>query len=388
MKKVLIVGSIANFDLLMANALNRNGLKCIVVRSREAGLPNMDDLPTSLTYLNAGDVVMSKGHFWLYRLALRCDHVISFTGILPWMLREWWIPALLFKFTPIVHFSTGSDMMELVHEDSFAGRVYRSIVWKSRSCFFFPYPEMFKSALKIGRPFHSCLRFPYFLPSPNPAAIDGPIVYFHPSHLDWGVSDNKRGRKSTKGNDRFLKAFFRAIEQGANVRCIILDRGADRHLARQMIDARGLSDRFEWLPNLTQKEFSATVDRCDVVVDQFVVGGFGGIAIESMSKAKPVMMYIDEPTVSLCYGRKPPIFNCQTEDEIFATIMENQDRAKLQEMGLRASEWAVSNHDDPQDFICFAHDLKGDTSQIYGVKDKHHVVIPRDFSKISYWESE
>lgn len=388
---VLIVGPLASFDILMANALERHGIECLVVR--ETALPDFDQLPAPLDHIKRERVILSKGKFWLYKTARKADHIISFSGSLPFMLGKWWIPAYLSRsFPPIVNHTTGSDMTELIRENSRAGKIYRSLVRKAKRTILFPYPEMFESArrFKIVGPTYDLINFPYFLPNPRPQKIEGPIVYFHPSHLDWGATDSGEHRNSTKGNDRFLKAFLRALSAGANVRCIILDRGPDRVLARQMTEASGFGDRFEWRANMTQKKFAETVDACDVVVDQFSVGGFGGIAIESMSKAKPVMIYVDEQSAARLYSRRPPILNCRTEDDIFRTILANQDRSALIELGRKARTWAVAYHDDADRFLSLVHYLKGgNRSGYFSIKSKHEFARPkRDYSIKSIWEVE
>ena len=342
--EVLIVGSIANFDVALANALSRSGMNCIVVRSSEVGLPDFDALPVPIVSLKPEDVILSEGPRWMYQMAKRSKCIVSFTGILPWMLREWWLAALLLPFPPIVNYTTGSDMTELIRERSLAGTIYRSIVRKAFLNVLFPYPEMIKSARRFRITNVMFVRFPYFLPSPKLSKIEGPITYLHPSHLDWGASDNRADRNSTKGNDLFLNAFFRALRAGVDIRCVIVDRGPDRDLAKQMIESSGFGDRFRWLPALTQKEFADEMDGCDIIVDQFDVGGFGGIAIEAMSKSKPVMIYIDSEAASLLYKESPPIINCRTEADIFEAIMSNLNREQLREKGEIARKWVQANH--------------------------------------------
>jgi hypothetical protein len=117
-----------------------------------------------------------------------------------------------------------------------------------------------------------------------------------------------------------------------------------------MIDQSGHSDAFEWLPPQPQKALGDLISRADIVVDQFDVGCLGGIATEAMSYGKPVMAYIDVPSVSVFYDVLPPLMNCYTEDEIFNAIMSSRDRNALRQMGNAAANWVRLNHGINADF--------------------------------------
>ena len=140
------------------------------------------------------------------------------------------------------------------------------------------------------------LPFPYHPIEVAPERSDGDrpeLVLFHPSNLGWGITDPGARRNSTKGNDRFLRALAHFAEETSHpLRVIALNRGPDREVAHELVTELGLADIVEWRASLTHPEFYATIRDADVVVDQFDVGGMGGITWESMALGTPVLAYL------------------------------------------------------------------------------------------------
>ncbi len=167
------------------------------------------------------------------------------------------------------------------------------------------------------------------------------------------MHDNAPSRlraKDTKGSDRFLRAFFTAVRSGVDIRCIILDRGPDRALARELIGQSGISGRFEWHRPVSSSELQQLFARADIVVDQFDVGGFGATALEAMAQGKSVMIHIDPTYISHSYPAPPPIINCHTEAEILAAILDHTDRPILTAKGDEAETWVRMYHAIDADF--------------------------------------
>jgi hypothetical protein len=342
---VILVGALCHFDLIFAEGLSAQGLRCAVVRLPTARLPTQAEMPVPLTAFKMDDIFTYENPTWFFRFSRRAGCIISITSILPYFLMKWWLLLPLIKYPPIVNISTGSDVAELARERSLAGSICRSILRRAMVNLVPAYPEILRTLSLLRLKNFELFRYDYWLaPRPVVSQSTGPIVFFHPSHLDWGQTDAKANRNSTKGNDRFLRAFFRAAKAGADIRCIILDRGPDRAAARKMIEASGYSGLFEWLPQLSQAELRDRILRSDVIVDQFDVGGFGGISIEAMAQGKPVMIYINDSCWPLVYDIKPPVISCQTEDEIFLAITACQDRKALGVLGETASNWVDINY--------------------------------------------
>lgn len=348
--EIVIIGSLANFDIIIAETLSRLGFACVVVRVDNTAI---GDIPLNLIHFSEGRILLFQGHRWLYQLCRRSKCVVTISGVLPWALKWTWLLAQVFRFPPIVNYCTGSDITELVRERSLNGFIYRSLVRRAALNVLAGAPKILHTALDFKITNSIFVRSPYMLSKEDAGYCGpetGPIVYLHASNLDWAQTDAGDARNSTKGNDRFIRAFIRALDAGCDVKCIILDRGPDRAEARRLVERSGKSDAFEWLPSQSPKAFADLTSRADVVVDQFDVGCLGGIATEAMSRGKSVMGYLDASSVSIFYDVLPPFLNCRSEEDIFDMIVSNQDRQALCRLGAAAERWVRINHGINSDF--------------------------------------
>jgi hypothetical protein len=62
--------------------------------------------------------------------------------------------------------------------------------------------------------------------------------------------------------------------------------------AVERLQQRGLRFDFRLVEGLTQREARTLYERADVVVDQLLLGWYGGLAVEAMALGKPVVCYI------------------------------------------------------------------------------------------------
>lgn len=351
---VLIIGELVSIDLMFAEHLSRKGLKCCVLRRYcrvKTSTEKINPLSSYHTHFQEQDIIYYKNGFVFLRIAKSCRLIFSFTGALIGALGKLWLLRYFLRLPPVINCTTGSDILELAVEKSLRGILYRQYLrfvdLNRCSC----EPQSLKNIISLKVPNVVFMRIPWILQdevagdkNSNKNDEHKPIRFFHVSHLDWKVNDPGAHRKSSKGNDRFIKAFARAIRDGLDAYCVILNRGQDRGVAKELIRNLGVEDRFIWKPHLTRDELVDEFRNADVVVDQFDVGGFGGIAMEAMSVGKPVMMYLQENCLKLCYAELPPVLNCHTEEEIYEQIMKCRDRAYLQNIGKQAKEWVYKYH--------------------------------------------
>ncbi|MBI9112703.1 glycosyltransferase [Maridesulfovibrio ferrireducens] len=320
-----IIGNICSVDLNTAESLAHLGLKTIVFDTTNATKKNqvIDNFHKKEDILY--DVYRPTGSLDFFRMACLCHVIFSYTGAILGPLKKIYPLKFLPQFPPIINISTGSDIAEFLDEKSIKSFLFRLHLNTSPLNWMVEYPHALKNIQKYKIKNVHFMPFPAFrLPEnklPLPQNQDK-IIFLHPSHLDWQASDNTKGRTSTKGNDRFLKAFIRAVKNGLRAECVIIDRGSDRLLARELIEKSGVKDHFIWKKDLTRDDFFIEIKKCHVVVDQFDCGGLGGIAVEAMASGRPVMTYIETNCSRLQYGLDtPPIINCWSEDEIYTQIM-------------------------------------------------------------------
>ena len=346
---VAILGPHLNNDIVMAEALTYNGFNCVVLRDANTGRPDPTIFPTGLKYFSLDQVRVCRSSLEFFRACMGARCIVTYSGFLTSVLRYFWFVARILPFPPIINVPSGSDITELALQRSRAAWLYRDLLRRAAFTVIPTYPYAIKALKQLKLPRFVFIKYPYFLPDAlEPAEVGGgggeKIVYLHVSNLDWGAVDNKPGRNSTKGNDRFIRAFAAAVRAGAPIKCIMLDRGPDRLAARKIIAELGVESAFEWVNSVLPHELRKLVSTADIVVDQFDVGGLGAIAMETMSLAKPLMIHLDQDCLPLIYDKAPPVLNCSTEAEIHDVILSHLDRAALHALGLRAEKWVRKNH--------------------------------------------
>ena len=338
MDKFIIICPLCSYDLTIANLLARYNLEYVVFRDK---FSKKDEFPRATIRAIFGD----KND--LYQLIDKGDVIINGTNSLYYLLgMKNCLRFLFFKRNKIINWPTGSDITELSISKNLHGLIYRLFLRSSFIKIVPPYTYAIANSIKLKLKEYLILRYPYKLEKNlnlNYHAFNSEVVFFSPANLDF--SKNKDiYRNSTKGNNRFIRAFCKAYLQKKYIRCILLYRGPDKDHAKTLIPEECLN-AFTFLKPQSTEELLKYFNKVDCVVDQFDVGGFGMIAMEAMSQAKPVMIHIDNNCWPLVYDDAPPVINCHTEDEIYQAIMEWSDHKKLQELGEKAEKWVRKYHD-------------------------------------------
>jgi len=334
--------------LIFGERLTRKGLRCSVLRRKEP--EKKDDKREKITsfdpyhtHFKGRDIVFFNNEFDFLKKARKSRLIVSFTGSLIGALRKLWPLRHFLGLPPIINGMTGSDICELASERSFYGKVYRKYLRFVDLNWCLNYSHALKNIIALKVPNVVFMHLPYYLLNVSvqktPELEKGPLRFFHPSHLDWKINDPGSHRYSSRGNDRFIRSFARASKNGLDAYCIIVDRGPDKEVAKDLIRELGIDDKFIWKPHLSREELFSEFSKADVVVDQFDVGGLGSIAIEAMSAGRPVLIYLQDNCQKIIYHDPPPVLNCHSEEEIYEKIMCCQDRTYLKYVGEKAKEW-------------------------------------------------
>lgn len=340
---------------MLAEYLMRLGVECVVFRPAGSSLNGLSS--PFYRRVTLSNVSYFSGPFELLRALRSVDYVYSFSAVLPM-----WLGKYRFLYPFLQHagwpkfatIGTGSNLTEAIQGNSLHAVLARIAMRFAHINIVNNYPHAVKNLVRYRTGNVVFLPFPFVhvdedfsIESGAGAATQAPedqIVLFHPSHIDWGGTDAKQSRNSTKGSDRFFRAFARfAARHKESVRLVILDRGPDRELAKELLSSLGVADLASWHRELTRDEFLSAVKSADIVVDQFDVGGLGGIAWEAMSLGKPVLMYIDKETNELAYWGEAPVINASSENEIFDALESFLNKEKLENMGEAGRSW-VSRH--------------------------------------------
>ena len=279
----------------------------------------------------------------LVRLLREYDAVLSFATLSIYSS---------FSGRPYIACANGSDLRELAQENSIKGRLMRRAYRKADRVILWNIDHVRvaeRTGLSQARFVPFALDCSHYAPGRSKfaaevrrAAGDG-IVFFHPSHLDWSYKG--ADRSSTKGNDRFIRAFARFVRDGNCGYLVMLDRGVDRQLSKQLIADLQISDHVRILPELDRTDLIEWYRAADIVADQFDIGSFGTTALEAMACEKPVLIHIDDVSARDAYGELPPTLSSKTEDEIYRQMLSVRDREVRSDIGAAARRFVLRHHD-------------------------------------------
>jgi hypothetical protein len=162
--------------------------------------------------------------------------------------------------------------------------------------------------------------------------LDCEFVFFFPTRQDWVAGEGY----ADKGND----VFFRGM--AALVRC---EWGANIAHSKRLLAELGIADRVKWIAPLPTVAFERLSRAAHCVVDQFVLGSFGGVMFKAMAVGAPVLTYLEEAQLLRQYPVCPPVLNCRTPNdvvEVMAPLIG--DAARLASIGQAGRQWMKTYH--------------------------------------------
>ena len=119
-----------------------------------------------------------------------------------------------------------------------------------------------------------------------------------------------------------------------------------------MLQSEGVEFDFEIIEGLSHKDALKTYERADLLIDQLLIGWYGGLAVELMAMGKPVICYIrEEDLVFLPDGMRQdlPIINANPENiyEVLKQKIQGESIESLADIGRRSRIYVEKWH-DPQ----------------------------------------
>jgi glycosyltransferase involved in cell wall biosynthesis len=130
----------------------------------------------------------------------------------------------------------------------------------------------------------------------------------------------------------------------------------------------GLDFEFHLVEGLSHDHAERLYRRADLLVDQVLVGWYGGLAVEFMALGKPVVCYLREEDLRFIPAqmrRDMPIIQ-STPATLYAVLKEwlTTRRERLQEVGQRSRAYVEQWHDPRK----IAAHLKGEYEAILAAK--------------------
>lgn len=135
--------------------------------------------------------------------------------------------------------------------------------------------------------------------------------------------------------------------------------------AVEKLQHEGFDFDFQLIEGLSHSEALTLYVRADLLIDQLLIGWYGGLAVELMAMGKPVICYIRED--DLCYlpdqmRRDLPIINA-CPDNIYAVLKKQllAEEIQMQEIGKRSRSYVEAWHDP----LKVARQLKTDYEYLF-----------------------
>ncbi len=171
--------------------------------------------------------------------------------------------------------------------------------------------------------------------------LEAEFLFFFPTRHDWvegtGYSD--------KANDVFLRAFTELRRRNHKVGVICCNWGSNVSQSQQLLDDQGCARHVKWVAPVGMVKFERMARACDLVVDQFKLGAFGGVMFKAMAVGSPVCTFLDTVRIRAQYPELPPVVNCRSEQELLqalpALIASPQ---RVAEIGAACHAWIKRYH--------------------------------------------
>ncbi len=93
--------------------------------------------------------------------------------------------------------------------------------------------------------------------------------------------------EQTKGVDKTIEAVARLVPRHPGLRYVIVGKGSDRSRLEALVESKRVSDRVEFVQDLTDEELAARYRACSAFVLPSGQEGFGIVFLEAMRFSKP-----------------------------------------------------------------------------------------------------
>lgn len=172
-------------------------------------------------------------------------------------------------------------------------------------------------------------------------SLDSDFIFFHPSRHDWV----KGSGYADKRNDVFLHAFGQLRAEGYRVGLVTCKWGRDVDMSIKLIEEYDCYNNTLWVEPQAIVSFERHCKASDTVVDQFLLGSFGGILFKAMALGVPVLTYLKKTDDLSHYAELPPVINCKEVSEIKSAVKELLlNPSFLKSLGKQSRKWIKKYH--------------------------------------------
>ncbi len=238
---------------------------------------------------------------------------------------------------PFIAHTLGSDLRELAFTNSLRGILLRRALRKAKVVFFYePLDKSLLAKLKVKTGIHLPVMWDtdFYHPIEHSPKNEY-LTIFHPANQNWRL----------KGNNILLEGFSKFLKNHPNSKLIIVDHGIDSPKTHSLVNKLGMENNVEFIKGpLNSSALLKYYNSSDVVADQFVLDGVGGVGAEAFSCEKPLLTFCTETTYGDLYAEPPPAVNANTVDDIEKQLEALCDEDFRKKMGKTGRKWITTYH--------------------------------------------
>jgi glycosyltransferase involved in cell wall biosynthesis len=335
--KILFAGNVANIGYMTAKFLHQKNI--FVDLLMEKNPPSIIDpvkhdtslnqiYPEWIKFYNKKKI---QGRFFIINLmrSRKYDLIQAQYGLV--------IYAYLSR-RPFIAQIVGSDLRDLAFSNSFRGMLMRQALKKAKKILYTsPLDKLLLEKLNI----HTGIFIPimwdtdFFKSDNSNLSKNTKFTIFHPANLNWNI----------KGNDVLIKGFAEFIKTSPDSTLIIVDRGIDSKKTHKLVEKLGLENKVEFIKGpLNYEELKKRYLLSDVIADQFILSGVGGVACESLACEKPVLSNCPPNIYQDLHDDEPPIFHCENPSDVLRNLKILKTEKLRRNIGLKGRNWVVKHH--------------------------------------------
>lgn len=120
-----------------------------------------------------------------------------------------------------------------------------------------------------------------------------------------------------KGARHAIEGFAQFAQHHPEARLVLLRWGVDEIAERRKLDELGLGDRVIVRPPAGKRRLISMLQASDCLIEQFVLGYYGGSALEAMACRTPVIMRLERAQYdAFCPAGAPPTLDAKNADDV------------------------------------------------------------------------
>jgi glycosyltransferase involved in cell wall biosynthesis len=170
---------------------------------------------------------------------------------------------------------------------------------------------------------------------------NAPPIFLTPTRQHWRDAD----LSLAKGNDRVFHALRLIKDQGHRCTLRAVAWGKDLEDSKALTRDLGIEEMIDWLPTMKKRDLWRAYLEANAVIDQFLTPAMGGITFEALILGRRVISHLDFGQNDDFFGRRPPILQCSSIEEIREAVRvvidDPHDKAGIGQAG---RDWMLTFH--------------------------------------------